>query len=133
MAQPGVVRHVNDLLDEFGDFSGPIGATKIRDVISSLGGANITTGITSAYTLVRADKMLRYDPTGGAFTITLLPAASYLLGFELIFKNLGTSATGMTIKANAAETIDGANTLVVSASRAKTRLVTNGVSWDVIG
>jgi hypothetical protein len=134
MAKLGKSTHALDLADLFGDQAGmPPAAWKMRDVVRSFGGLNITGPIAAAYTMARNDKMIRYDPTAGAFTITLLPAASYMLGTELVFKNLGTSATAMTIKGNAAETIDGANTLVVSASRAKTRLVTNGASWDVIG
>lgn len=81
--------------------------------------------------LASASQMVRVNPTGGAFAVTLPPAAG-LRGQPITFKNVSVSTNNVTVTANAGDTVEGAATLVLSGSRFNTTVVSDGVSaWWV--
>ncbi len=72
------------------------------------------------------------DLTGGAFTITL-PAAASSTGRVLTFKKTDASANAFTLDGNAAETIDGAATVVGSTTRySVVQIACDGSNWHVL-
>ena len=71
------------------------------------------------------------DATAGAKTYPLPPAAS-MRGETVFAKKLDASANTVTIQASGAETIDGANTKVLSTQWQYAQLYSNGTSWFVI-
>lgn len=91
--------------------------------------------VTGNDTATLADDILRLDATGGAFTETLPPVATSL-GKIFIMKEVNyTNANRPTIKANAAELINGTlsqNTLPFLAAGDSYTLYCNGASWDII-
>lgn len=93
-------------------------------------GSKIRSLSTTAVAAV-GDELLRCDPTAAAFTVTL-PAAASSLGAKMIFKNIATNGNKFTIQGNAAELIDGANTLIVPNPYDSTTLICNGTGWDTV-
>lgn len=87
--------------------------------------------VTANRTVTTADHLLIVDATAGAITITL-PAASTMAGRVVRVKAKSVSGGNITIDANAAETIDGAATLVLSTLYAKTALFCDGSTWWTI-
>lgn len=94
-------------------------------------GSNFKTK-TAIYTVAFNDQFIRGNTTAGAFTVTL-PAVASSTGMKVVIKNVGTVAAGnnLTIQANAAETVDGANTQVLAPFDSMT-LFCNGTTWDII-
>lgn len=81
---------------------------------------------TSAYTAGFGETVL-CNPTGAGFTVTL-PAA--VAGAKpIIIKNDSTSTNTITIDGAGAETIDGAATATIAASRGVVRLVPGAGVW----
>lgn len=81
------------------------------------------------------DEFLRGDATGGAFAITLPPAATCFdtdtqTGKVFEFKKIDAVAA-VTIEGAAAETIDGAANVALAAQYETLRVVSNGTSWDI--
>jgi hypothetical protein len=71
--------------------------------------------------------MYECDATGGAIAATL-PAAASCPGREYTFIRISAS-NNVTVTGNGAETIDGANTYVLSAQWQTVRIRSNGTSW----
>ena len=86
---------------------------------------------TAAYTLTAADDLILADATGGAFTLTLPPAAT-VDGQEFTVKKVDASANAVTLDGDGSEVIDGAATKVLSAQWASARIRANGNSWYVV-
>jgi hypothetical protein len=96
---------------------------------AALGGGSSYTVSTkvAAYTAVDGDVLL-CDASGGAFSVTLPPAAS---GASILVKKTDASANAVTVDGDAAETIDGALTLALAAQYAAITLWSDGTSWWV--
>lgn len=88
---------------------------------------------TTTYAVVEADanKMLLCDAAGGAFTVTLLPAATAGDGFIIIIKKTDASSLTVTIDGNASETIDGESNYPLSGEGDSVMLVCDGTNWQV--
>jgi hypothetical protein len=71
------------------------------------------------------------DATSGAIVATLPPAAS-VSGRVYSFKKTDVSGNAVTVTGNAAETIDGSNTKALSSQYAKTLILSNGTSWEIL-
>ena len=94
-----------------------IGSLGIRD----LADANVT------LTVADLNKTIRQVNTA-ARTITLPAAATCAGMFVTIVKN-GAAAFAITIQGNAAELIDGSNTLATAAARDRVTLQSDGTGW----
>lgn len=93
-----------------------------------------TVAKTAAYTTVLTDhnKLILCDATTAAFTITLLAAATATAGHTLEIKKTDTSGNAVTIDGNAAETIDGATTLLLRSRYSSVVLVSDGSNWHTV-
>jgi len=88
---------------------------------------------TSGYTTLNTDQVILCDASGGAWTLSLISAASGpAAGMSLIAKKTDTSTNAVTIDANGTETIDGALTYVLSAQYSFVHLVSDGTNWHVV-
>lgn len=85
---------------------------------------------TASYTATDGDYFLACDPTAAAIVITL-PAAATVPGQTYAIRKINASANAVTIDANAAETIDGALTLVIAAN-SSVRIICDGTAWHSI-
>lgn len=85
---------------------------------------------TAAYTAAFGETVL-CDPTGGAFTVTLPPALAGMP--DITIKNNSTSTTAITIDGDAAETIDGAATISIAASRGVRTVRPIAGQWYLVG
>lgn len=87
-----------------------------------------TKTVTATYSVLETDRTVLGDTTGAAFTITLPPVAT-VKGRELVFKRVNAGANNLTIDGNAAETIDGAATVVLAVQYAVLRIQSDGLTW----
>jgi hypothetical protein len=94
--------------------------------------AQPSTTLVAGTTLNTTHGLVRVDATVGNLTI-LLPAAASVSGRQYTVKKVDVSVNTVTVDANAAETIDGAATVVLSAQWDSVTIQSNGTSWDVIG
>lgn len=95
---------------------------------------NLATGVatkTSAYTVLETDDIILANGSGGAFALTM-PAASTVSGRVYNFKKIDSSSNYITIQADGAETIDGSNTLDLTAQYESATLVSDGTAWYII-
>jgi hypothetical protein len=93
------------------------------------GPMSVTSVKTATYTAAFGEVVL-CNPTASGFTVNL-PAA--VPGQPMIIvKNDSTSTNTITIDAAGAETIDGAATATIAASRGVTRLVPGAGTWYVV-
>lgn len=97
-----------------------------RPIAAGFGAAIATK--TGNYTATLDDDTILVDATSGAITITL-PAASTATNKVLTVKKIDSSANTVTVAPNAAETIDGATTMVLSAPWAPHRAQCDGTAW----
>ena len=110
-----------------------------------LGGNNVFAGtatfngsVATKYILVSANTILDathhtvgVNTTGASYTITL-PAAAGCAGREYIIKKMSADANTVTIDGNAAETIDGAATKVISSQWGVYHIQSDGTNWMII-
>jgi len=119
--------------------SNQAGALVLRDSSGNANAAGFTAGVlgvtnmtgpvyiggtatkTTTYSVGAADDVVPYDPTSGAFAITLPPIA-VSAGRLLTFVNVGTSTTAMTLTGNGAELINAANTKACTTANQVTRV-----------
>jgi hypothetical protein len=87
--------------------------------------------VTAAYTAETTDETILGDATGGAFSVTLPPAAS-CKGLLLTIKRTNAGGNAVTIDGNSAETIDGAGTVALSAQYAARTIRSDGTNWVVL-
>ena len=88
--------------------------------------------VTEAYTATLDDDVVIGDATGGAFSITLPPAATAWDAATQTSKELTfvcITANDVTIDGDDDETINGATTLALSAQYQRVTLISNGTSW----
>ena len=84
---------------------------------------------TGNYTALLTDYVILANPTGN-ITITL-PAASGATNQIYTIKKIDSDADTVTIDGNAAETIDGATTLVIASQYTSYTIVCDGSNWHV--
>ncbi len=101
------------------------------DNVVTLGQLESTLAKTTNYTVVAddRDKTIKVDASGGAVTITLPAVATCGDGFRVTIKKTDTSTNAVTIQANAAELIDGYNTLVIFKAYGSYSLLSDGTQW----
>lgn len=89
---------------------------------------------TSAYGVLSTDGIVRVDPTGGAFTVTLFTAVQAPPGRRFTFLNVGPSTNVVTIQAQSGDNIKGASSIALSGAYAFLTLASDGVhTWYVVG
>ena len=87
---------------------------------------------------VQMGTIIRCDPTGGGFAVTLRPISGAAnpgseRGRQIIVKNSSGSVNPITVTPSAGDTIDGAATFVITTARASITLVSDGVSnWEIV-
>jgi hypothetical protein len=86
---------------------------------------------TATYTATASDYTIVCNNTG-AITINL-PAAAGCLGRVYVVKKISAALNNVTIDANAAETIDGATTRVLTMQYEGAMIQSNGTSWFILG
>lgn len=115
-------------------FDGKFGvaATSPLSTIDSGGsfGSNIVAK-TGAYTATSSDFTIACDATTAAFSVTLPAAASSTRRIYNI-KKTDASANAVTIQANGAELIDGANTKVISTQNTNVQIQCDGTGWKIL-
>lgn len=77
------------------------------------------------------DEVVRCDPSGGGFTVTL-PAASVAAGRTVIVKNTTSSINTITIDGDGAETIDGQASVTITEGYKSLTFVSYGSEWGII-
>ena len=86
---------------------------------------------TGAYTLTAGDFVVLADATSAGFTLTL-PTAASITGRLYHIKKIDASANAVVIDGNAAETIDGAATVSISAQNQSYHIISDGTNWRVL-
>lgn len=86
-----------------------------------------TAVISSVDGLTDASQLVRVNPTGGTFAVTL-PSAADFRGQSITFVNVTSSTNTVTITAAGGETVNGAATDPLSGARAFVRYTSDGVS-----
>ena len=92
--------------------------------------AGVVTAKTATYTALISDNYIDADATTAAFTVTLYPVATNS-GRSITITKIDASANAVTVKANAAETINGSNTAVLSARYETITLYCDGTTWYI--
>lgn len=88
----------------------------------------VTTATTFSVTTSERNKLVLADTSSNAITVNLLAAATAGNGFEVAVK-ITDATNAVTIDGNAAETIDGAATFVLSSLNDTILLVSDGSNW----
>lgn len=93
-----------------------------------------TVAKTGAYTTVAGDEgdVILCDASGGAFTVTLLAAATAGDGSSIIIKKTDSSANAVTVDGNGSETIDGSTTYSLATEDQSVYLVCDGSNWHIL-
>lgn len=87
---------------------------------------------TTTYTVLNTDVSVRMDATSAAFTATLPAIATVGVGKRITFKKVDSSGNAATVKGNASELIDAANTNVLSTQYASITVESNTTGWDIV-
>jgi len=91
---------------------------------------SVTPTKTAAYTAGWGEMVL-CNPSGGAFSITLSPAAS-ASGRQCIIKNTTTSTVSIVVDGNASETIDGSATYIMNIGKQSVTIISDGSNCWVV-
>lgn len=86
--------------------------------------------VTTTYTMNLNDALILCDATGGAFTVTLKPAAECKEKLVIIKKVDNTA--NVTVDGDGSETIDGATTYSLTTQYQAVRLMSDGTKWHVV-
>ncbi len=86
---------------------------------------------TGAYTALMSDFIIRVNPTGAGFTVTLPTASATTKDKQFIIKNVSASTNTITI-APATGTINGAASVTNTTAYGTTRVVNDGSAWWTI-
>lgn len=106
----------------------------VADVLEELQGyvtKTVRKAVASNYSATVEDVYIGVTSTAADRTVTLPAAAACGNGKVFIIKDESGAANtdNITVDANAAETIDGAATKVISTAYGSTRLICNGSNW----
>lgn len=92
-----------------------------------------TAVLTGATGLLVASQLVRVNPTGGAFTVTLPPALE-LRGQSITIVNVSASTNIVTVAAAGGDTINGAASLLMSGNHFFVEVTSDGANtWYVTG
>jgi hypothetical protein len=108
-------------------------AGQAKGGIGTVSGAKIAQTVvtkTANYTLASTDYVALGNAAGGSFTFTL-PAVATSTNRAYRVKKTDASANTVTVQGNAAETIDGANTAVLTRQYESIDLVCDGTTWNI--
>ena len=86
---------------------------------------------TTTYTTIENDVVIPCDAGSGAFTITLITAASKA-GKVYYFKKTDTSSNVVTLDANSTETIEGLLTWELRQPGDSVKIISDGTNWNVL-
>lgn len=86
------------------------------------------TSVTTTYTVLPTDRIVRVDATAAPVTIDLPLAAEFPEGVELVIKKHVTTVNAVTLDGNGSQTIDGATTATVVSCTVLYRV---GNSWEI--
>lgn len=88
---------------------------------------------TAGYTATTADHIIGCDSSGGAFTITLMAAATAGAGFllEIADETMSAGTNAVTIDGDGTETIDGNLTVTISGAGDCLSLYCTGTGWKI--
>jgi len=88
---------------------------------------------TGNYTTVENDSVIRCDASGGAFTITLLSAATVPAGKQYTIKrtDILSSTNALTIATTSSQTIDGATNWILRTGQS-VKVESDGANWQVV-
>lgn len=95
------------------------------------GGVMAYTHKTGNYTAAATDTTIFCDASGGAFTVTLPPAASPA-GKVFYIKKTDSSANAVTIEGDGAETIDEAATRIITSQYDDVMIQSDGTEWWIL-
>lgn len=105
-------------------------ATKIT-ITASASSLTVTSTSATPYS-ASANEVVLMDATAGAKTVNLPAAATAGSGGILYVKKVDTSTNTVTVDGNAAETIDGSLTYVITTPYDSIQLVSDGSNWSII-
>lgn len=90
---------------------------------------------TTTYIVLAGDrhKIITCDASGGAFSVTMLPAATAGDGYTIIIVKTDSSANAVTIDGDGSETIGAATTFALSGEGDSAMLVCDGSNWNFGG
>jgi hypothetical protein len=103
-----------------------------NQTINAAGGSSTLTinNKTAAYTVVAGDLNKIINCTSGTFTVSLTTAATLGAGFNVTIWNTSSNpAHNITVDPNGAETIDGAQSIVLRTGEG-TQIVCDGTNWQ---
>jgi len=93
----------------------------------------VTTVITTTVTVDRDHSVLLCDATTAADVITVtLPAASGCANWVKTVKKIDSGADEVVIDANSTETIDGSETVTLSAQYDYATIICDGTAWWIV-
>ena len=98
---------------------------------SVLAGPVNTTSENTTYTVEKDRQLILADAAGGAFTITLLPAADVKVP-RVVIKKIDGTANVVTIDGDGGQTIDGALTTTLTAQWDSVDLASSGSAWFIV-
>ena len=112
-----------------------LSGTEFNIVYSTGATSFFTTGsnrtVTATTTATDADYLILCNATTGAITVNL-PAAASSNNVQFIIKKIDSSANTVTVQANGAELIDGANTKQLGSQYLSAHVYCNGTQWYII-
>lgn len=86
---------------------------------------------TSNVVLSAASQIVRANPTGGGFSVTL-PAAASFAGQTIFVKNVSDSLNVVTVLPSGADTVDGSASVPLNGERFSVGFTSDGVSdWMI--
>ena len=95
------------------------------------GGSKTITSIKASNYTASTSELVRCDPSGGSFTITL-PTAVGDSGGEVIVKNVTNSTNSITVDTTSSQTIDGTTTKILNTAYASVTIVSDGTNWMIV-
>lgn len=114
------------------DSSGNVVVSQLQ--ASEVKGTTYTATVVNKTTSFTADataSIFTCNATGGAIVATL-PAVATVTGRAYTFKKTDAAANNVTVTGSGAETIDGANTKVLSAQFSRVSIVSDGTTWQIL-
>ena len=118
-----------------GDITGVVAGTGLMggglSGTVTLDAAVSVTPIKTANYTASIGELVRCDPTGGGFTVTL-PAAAGLTGKSLTIKNSSDAVDDIVIEPAGSDTIDGQPDITIQSARAALTFLSNGTNWEII-
>lgn len=94
--------------------------------------AVVTVTTTTTLNAANNGQLIKADATAGAFTVTLLPAATAGNGYEVTVKKIDSSSNAVTLDADGSETIDGGTDISLPNQFDVVKVRSDGTAWQVL-